>query len=97
MNPDSILDFSTDLSVFYSIEIGYFRPRSTCQHVDPSKSIRTNRHVAPFKLIGIYFFDVDLDTNEPVLVSVILDFSTTSLVFYSIIIRFSFLSFERFL
>ena len=40
-NPDSILDFGIDSSLFYSIKFGYLRPRSTCQHVDPSKPFRS--------------------------------------------------------
>ena len=32
-NPDSILDFSTDMSVFYSIDSDILCSRSTCQHV----------------------------------------------------------------
>ena len=42
MDPDSILDFSTDSSGLYSIEIGYFAYKidmSTCQSVQADSCV----------------------------------------------------------
>ena len=61
MNPVFILDFSTDLSVFMLLHRTFLRPRLTCQHVDPSKLVRTNPDSS---WISVHFFFTDIFVQD---------------------------------
>ena len=59
MDPDSILDFSTVLSVFYSIEIGYLSYKidmSTCQSVQADSCVLYSLE------IGYFAYKIDMST-----------------------------------
>ena len=58
MNPDIILDFSTDLSVFYSIEIGFFAFKidmSTCRSVQAVPYESTGRSIHASGMLNYFF------------------------------------------